>query len=95
MKHKIVIYNHDNLVIYEGKALDMPIKMDAIRKKSFELFKDPDPCIIHQSYAIQKFVTPLIAELNKNEKVHMHTLISDTSWIDLPNIEDCFIMLKG
>lgn len=94
MKHKIVIFNRDDLVIYEGKALDMPIKMDAIRRKSFELFKDSDPCIIHQSYAIQKFVTPLISELNKNEKTHIETLTCDTSWIDLPDINDCFIMLK-
>lgn len=95
MKHKVVIFNHEDVVIYEGKLLDLPIKMESIREKSMELFKDPDPCIIHQSYAIQKLITPFVSELKKNEKVLFENMIYDAGFIDLPNIESCSILLKG
>jgi hypothetical protein len=39
--------------IYEGNILDIPIKEDAIIKKSIEVFGDDDPCIIHQSFVIK------------------------------------------
>lgn len=95
MKQKVVIMNSDQLVIYEGKALDMPIKMDAIRVKSMALFNDPDPCIIHQSYAIHHLVTPLLKLLNKNEITKLSDLVIDITWIDLPGIDQCTIVLKG
>ena len=94
MKHKVVIYNQDHQIIYEGKALDLPIKMDAIREKSVVLFNDPDPCIIHQSYAIYNFVNPLMKLLKKNEIALMSSLDIDLSWIDLPDILTCTIVWK-
>lgn len=95
MKQKVVIFNQDDLVIYEGKILDMPIKMDAIRMKSIALFNDPDPCIIHQSYAIHHLVTPLIKSLKKNETIMLSDLMIDLSWIDLPGIDQATIVWKG
>ena len=95
MKQKVVIFNQDDLVIYEGKILDMPIKMDAIRMKSIALFNDPDPCIIHQSYAIHHLVTPLLQSLKKNEITKFSDLVIDLSWIDLPGIEQATIVWKG
>lgn len=95
MKHKIVITAEQSRIIYEGKALDLPIKMEAIRAKSRELFNDPDPCIIHQSYAIHQLVTPLVERLKKNVACSTRDLMMDLSWIDLPHIESCSILLKG
>jgi len=43
-------------VVYQGNILDMPIKSDWIIKKSIELFDDDDPCIIHKSFVIKKYV---------------------------------------
>ena len=40
-------------IIYEGNILDIPIKEEAIIKKSIEVFGDEDPCIIHQSFVIK------------------------------------------
>lgn len=95
MKQKVVISNREQVVIYEGKALDIPIKMEAIRMKSFDLFNDPDPCIIHQSYAIHHLVTPVIKKIKKNEVTKLSSLMIDLSWIDLPDILECTIILKG
>jgi hypothetical protein len=95
MKTKIVIFNHDGHVLYEGKALDLPISMDAIRQKSIDLFRDADPCIIHQSYAIQHLIQPIIDYLKKDQRYHMLDLPMDCQFIDLPDILSCSIMKKG
>lgn len=95
MKNRIIIYNYDHLPIYEGKILDLPIKMSAIKEKSMQVFRDPDPCIIHQSYVIQQMIAPLIGELKKGEEIQVESLVVDLSWLDLPSIETCSILLKG
>ena len=95
MKHKIVIYNQEDQIIYDGKALDLPIKMESIRLKSIDLFNDPDPCIIHQSYAIHQLITPLLKKLTKNVIKDLKDIDLDLSWIDLPHISDCKILLRG
>ncbi|HAX03165.1 MAG: hypothetical protein A2Y45_07010 [Tenericutes bacterium GWC2_34_14] len=95
MKANLVIYDENHQVIFEGKALDLPIKMDAIKAKSMELFSDPDPCIIHQSYAISKLITPLVAKLKKNVEMSARDLAIDLSWIEMKDIEKCTFFLKG
>jgi len=95
MKANLVIFDGNHQVIFEGKALDLPIKMDAIKSKSMELFSDPDPCIIHQSYAISKLVAPLVGKLKKNDEINASNLDLDLSWIELKNIEKCSFILKG
>ncbi|HOI85237.1 MAG TPA: hypothetical protein PLP48_04080 [Acholeplasmataceae bacterium] len=95
MKQKMVIFHQEGHVIYEGKALNIPIKMDAIRQQSIELFHDADPCIIHQSYAIQKLIQPLVDYMEKNRPYLIGDLPFDCTFIDLPQIESCTIMKKG
>jgi hypothetical protein len=95
MKQKIVIFHQDGHIIYEGKALDIPIKMDAIRQKSIELFRDADPCIIHQSYAIQKLIQPIADFMETNHLYPIREFPFDCRFIDLPQIESCTIMKKG
>lgn len=95
MKHRVVIYNREHLPIYEGKLLDLPIKMDKIKERSMKVFRDPDPCIIHQSYVIQQMVTPLLSELKKNQEVSFKSMTCEIDWLDLPDLDVCSIILKG
>ena len=46
----------DGSRLFKGNVMNMPIKKDAVIEGSIELFDDDDPCIIHQSYVIKKFV---------------------------------------
>lgn len=95
MKGKIVIFHQDGHIIYEGKGLDVPITTDAIRQKSIDLFRDADPCIIHQSYAIQHLIKPLMDYLKRDHKYAIQDLPFDCHFIDLPDIDTCTIMKKG
>lgn len=55
MKHLVTIKRHDGVILYQGRLINLPMKSDAIKAKSIELFNDDDPCIIHQSYASAQF----------------------------------------
>ncbi|MCR3907079.1 MAG: hypothetical protein NUK62_08665 [Tenericutes bacterium] len=96
MKYRIIITNSSQDVIYSGKPLDMPIKKDAIIRKSIELFGDEDPCIIHQSYAVQKLINDFIQSFHKKEvkQVLMKTIDYDYSFIDLDDLSQCYITLE-
>ena len=96
MKLKIIITNQNKDIIFKGNPLNLPIRYLDIKKKSVELFDDEEPCIIHQSYAIQKLVDgflnqfkgALVNELSFNE------LNESYSFIDIENIKDMYITIK-
>jgi len=56
MKIKLIITDENKEVVFRGNAYDLPVQYEEIKKKSIELFDDDEPCIIHQSYAIQKLM---------------------------------------
>jgi hypothetical protein len=64
MRVKVLL---DNILVYEGDILNIPIKNEAIISKSMELFGDDDPCIIHQSYVVKDLLTPIIDYLEGKE----------------------------
>lgn len=70
MKQRLIVQSTDGQVLYQGRPLDLPIKREAIIKKSIELFSDDDPCIIHKSYVIKLYVDELLEELKNS-----HTII--------------------
>lgn len=86
MKAYLVIKNSDNQVVFEGKALMLPIKEDAIKKKSMEVFRDPDPCIIHQSYVVQAMVESLLDHLPKGKLMFAKDIEMDLSFIALEDV---------
>jgi hypothetical protein len=74
----------------------MPIKEQAIIKKSDELFNDPDPCIIHQSYARQKIVDEIMDLFPKKTSKNISLLhyIDRLSDLDIENLKDCSIDIE-
>lgn len=96
MKYKVIITDANHEVVYQGKPLDIPIKKDAITKKSIELFDDDEPCIIHQSYAVQKLINDFIQSFQKREvkNVLIRTIDYDISFINLKDLEDCYLTLE-
>jgi hypothetical protein len=86
MKAYLVIKNRDNTVVFEGKALTLPIKEDAMKKKSMEVFRDPDPCIIHQSYVTQTLVESLLDYIPKGICVLGKDIPLDLSFIALEDV---------
>lgn len=57
---KNVKVTKNNILLYEGKLIDLPIKDEYITQKSIDLFDDDDPCIIHKSYVLKGFADEMI-----------------------------------
>jgi len=72
-------------VIYQGNILDMPIKSDCIIKKSIELFDDDDPCIIHKSFVIKKYVDEFLklTDLKNQGQVKLGDFVERLAFIAL------------
>lgn len=85
MKQKVLLRQGDT-VLYEGRISDIPVKHDAIIKRSIELFDDDDPCIIHQSYVIKEYVDLLLERLDKTESKQLNLCdFEDLDFIDCPD----------
>lgn len=92
MARRIKVTDQTGRVIYQGKVCDMPLVMSKIKEMSFLIFKDPEPCVIHQSYAVSKLIEPLEKRMKgQKEKMRMSELNLDLSYIDYESFDDLFI----
>ncbi len=96
MKLTLIIKNQDDHVIFKGKPITLPMTKTAVVAKSIELFGDDDPCVIHQSYAIQKIMDAFLARLPGPpfNDMPFKDIESDLSFIDLPTIETCLLTIE-
>jgi len=96
LKYIIIIFDSKNKVLFKGKPISLPITDKAITEKSVELFSDPEPCIIHQSYASQKLADYFMSMF---PVVPVHNLAlshygNKLDFIKIPNIEKCFLTIE-
>ena len=96
MKIKLIITNENKDVVFKGNAYDLPVQYEEIKKKSIELFNDDEPCIIHQSYAIQKIIDVF---MNRFKGVHVKELKfseikDDIHFIKIDHIEDLYLTIQ-
>lgn len=95
MKQKVLL-RHGDTVLYKGRISDLPVKHDAIIKRSIELFDDDDPCIIHQSYVIKEYVDLLLERFAETgEKTLLLCNFDDLSFIDCPDDNNLVLELIG
>ncbi len=75
--------------------MDIPIKEDAIIKKSIEVFGDDDPCIIHQSFVIKEYTTELLNHLKESPNccLEKEALKEKIEFIDFTDIDQICIQL--
>lgn len=95
MKYKMILKN-DNQIVFEGKPIHLPIKKDVLKQKSFEMFADYDPCIIHQTYVIEmlcdKLITRFKHDLDKEIKLDIE--IDEVKFIDIEHIDQMTLILR-
>ena len=96
MKLKIIITNQNKEIIFKGNPLNLPIRYLDIKKKSVELFDDEEPCIIHQSYAIQKLIDGFFNQFKGVEvnEIKFKDLNESYHFIEIENIDDMYITIK-
>ena len=64
---RIIIKDLDGKRLYKGSLIGLHYKKEAIASKCLELFNDENPCIIHESYAIES-LSEVAEQLLINEK---------------------------
>jgi hypothetical protein len=96
MKLKLIIANHNKEVIFQGNPVNLPIRYEDIKKKSVELFDDEEPCIIHQSYAIQKIVDGFLKQFTGVDvtEVKISELNVNYDFIAIENIKDMYLTIS-
>ena len=92
MARKVKITNKLGDIIYQGKVSDMPMVEVKVKEMSFKIFKDPEPCVIHQSYAVSKLIEPLEKRIKGEKlKLKLSELDLDLSYIDYESFEDLYL----
>lgn len=64
---RIVIKDLNGKRLYKGSLIGLHYKKEAIVSKCLELFNDENPCIIHESYAIES-LSEVVEQILLNEK---------------------------
>jgi hypothetical protein len=95
MKYKIIIKKDDH-IIFDGKLINLPIKKEVLKQKSFEMFADNEPCIIHQTFVIETFCDALISRFkdNLNQEIKLSKDIEEIKFIDIENIDQTTLILR-
>ncbi|MFU8793550.1 MAG: hypothetical protein ACNA7K_05935 [Acholeplasmataceae bacterium] len=96
MKCMIKITDQDGHKIYQGKVINLPFKKQAIKDKCIELFNDDDPCIIHESYAINKFAEELVNlfDQQSQDNVALKDIADHLDFIDIPHLSTYMMTLE-
>jgi hypothetical protein len=95
MKYKITI-KKQNEIIFDGKLIDLPIKKDILKQKSFEIFADNEPCIIHQAFVIETFCDALISRYKDqiDQEIELSKDIKEIEFIDIKNMDQAKIIIR-
>lgn len=95
MKYKILIKKNGN-ILYDGKAIDLPIKKDVLKNKSIEMFADEDPCIIHQTFVVETLIDELISLYKKrlDEQIILSKDMKEIKFVDLGDLDQAIMVLK-
>ncbi len=94
---KIIIKDELGKVLFKGPLLNLTYKKDAIKRTCIELFNDDDPCIIHESYAIQKLSGDIEKSLLNTNQIafHINEEFQKTyANIDFSSYDQCLLELE-
>lgn len=96
MKCLVKIMDQHDKLIYKGKVINLPFKKQAVKEKCIELFNDDDPCIIHESYAINKFAEEIVHLFGQESHINtpLKAYAKALDFIDIPNLDAYFITLE-
>lgn len=96
MKKYLVIKDEDNNIVFKGKPIALPIKETAITAVCIELFDDPEPCVIHASYATQTIIDRFLQTIDSPllKDYPLATIKDLSTWLDLDNLEHLHLFIE-
>lgn len=96
MKYKITIVDENSQVLFQGKPIGLPMKKQAVVDKCIDLFSDPEPCVIHESYAAQKLADDFVALFPDLPLIRfsLSNYKKKLDYINIPHIEKCYLTIE-
>ncbi len=94
MKTKIIIEMND-VTLFKGKILNLPVHHNEIIKRSIELFDDDNPCIIHQSFIVKEFAEELLSLFGENNTIEGKDYPDVLGFLDVDDVMKIRIHKKG
>ncbi|MCD4826355.1 MAG: hypothetical protein K8Q99_01085 [Acholeplasmataceae bacterium] len=95
MKYKMILKKDDE-IIFDDRLIHLPIKKEILKQKTIEMFADSDPCIIHQTYAIETFCDELVSRFKKDldQEIKLSDDIDEIKFIDIEHIDQMTLILR-
>jgi len=87
--------NKEGKVLFERKLTAIPLKEEAIIRRSIEYFNDPEPCMIHRSAVMKRIFMELGEFFNQNIKKGKSELLWDEIPEQLRKIIDINESIEG
>lgn len=96
MKIKVIIHDSKQQVLFQGNPLLLPVKEQDIKRVSIQMFRDEDPCIIHQSYAIQTLIEGMLSHFGKSSQsdIPLSHHMEHVSFLKFDHIDQLFLTLE-
>jgi len=96
MKMKVIIENAKQEILFQGNPINLPVKEEDIKRVSIEMFRDENPCIIHQSYAVQKLIEGMLSHFGKQSisRVPLSNHLEHVSFLKYDNLDQLFLTLE-
>ena len=94
---KIYIFDTHRKSIFKGPLLNLPYHKIAVKEMCIELFDDDNPCVIHESYAIQKLADQMeriLLEKNQTSFLINHHLEEMLTVIDFNPYLGCQLEIE-
>jgi hypothetical protein len=97
MKTRMIIKDKDGHVLFKGKPAALPFKEDVITNMCIELFDDPEPCIIHASFAAQTLADRILASLPKDavKDIPLESVDGFPDMLEIGSSEPLFLSVEG
>lgn len=98
MKIKRIIIKNDAMnTLFKGPLLNLTYHKESIKKMCIELFDDENPCIIHESFVIQKFAEQMeqsLLAMNQNPLIINEDILKLFPFVNLNQYIGCMLELE-
>ena len=94
---KVFIINPQGKQVFKGTLSSLKFKTTAIKRVALELFNDDNPCIIHESYAVEHLASKVektLLLMHKTEIILDDSLIQQMEDLDLSSYKNHTLVLE-
>lgn len=96
MKINVMIFDASNTVLFKGNPINLPVKEDDIKRVSIAMFRDENPCIIHQSYAVQHLIEGMLQHFGRTSqsRIPLSSHMEHVSFLKFDHLDQLYLSLE-